>query len=69
MPYSELARKYPTLEKHPCLLPVYEVRRWFSALGRKRGEYVSELKDDLRSTEEKKNIDKMLETLGLSELR
>ena len=69
MPYSELARKYPTLEKHPYLLPVYEVRRWFSALGRKRGEYVSELKDDLCSTEEKKNIDKMLETLGLSELR
>lgn len=69
MPYSELARKYPTLEKYPFLLPFYEVRRWLFALGKKRGEYASELRDGLRSTEEKKNVDKMLDTLGLSEFR
>ena len=31
-PYSKLKRYYPVLEKHPWLMPVMQVRRWFMLL-------------------------------------
>lgn len=29
LPYEQLKNKYPSLEKHRFLMPLYEVRRWF----------------------------------------
>lgn len=35
MPYSQLSRKYPSLQGKPLLFPFYTVRRWFSLLNGK----------------------------------
>ena len=32
IPYSKLKRYYPILEKHPYLMPVMQIRRWFMLL-------------------------------------
>ena len=32
IPFAKLARYYPILEKHPWLMPVMQVRRWFMLL-------------------------------------
>ena len=65
MPYSELSKKYPRLAGRPYLLPVYEVRRWFSALGKNRRKYIGELKD----TEHKEELDDMLRELEITDFR
>ncbi len=38
MPRKQLSRLYPILKKHPWLLPVCQVRRWFRTLLRGRGK-------------------------------
>ncbi|MDY2880853.1 MAG: nucleotidyltransferase family protein [Candidatus Borkfalkiaceae bacterium] len=67
LPYGSLVCRYPSLEKHKWLLPVYEARRWFSLLfsgGAKRG--MNELALNARMTkEEREKTKKMLSSVGL----
>ncbi len=67
MPKHRLARLYPILNKHPVLLPVCQVRRWFRTLRRGRGKNaMRELKDAASMPREKREaIRALLEDLGL----
>lgn len=65
MPYSQLKKRYPSLDGKPYLLPFYEVVRWCSVLGKNRKKYVTELKADVIRTERTVEIEKMISDLGL----
>ena len=64
LPYGELKIQYPVLEKHPCLTPIMEVRRWGRLLfrgGAKRSAKVLQMNAKTTS----KNGTGLLEKLGL----
>lgn len=62
MPTSKLKLVYPKIEKHPVLIPYYQVKRWFSLLDKdKRNSARNELKGDKGHNE----VDIMLTELGL----
>lgn len=67
LPYKTLKIRYPSLEKHKWLLPIYEIRRWFALLfngGVKRG--ANEIKVNQSLSEEKKLAAKnLIDELGL----
>ncbi len=67
LPYESMKFYYPVLQKHPWLLPLMEVRRWFRLLflgGAKRS--VRELQANSRvSTTEAQQIQAFLQDLGL----
>ena len=61
MPKKKLARLYPVLNRHPVLLPVCQVRRWFRTLLRGRGKNaVRELSANATMPKEKRNAIKNL---------
>ena len=62
VPYEQLRRYYPMLERHPYLTPVYQVVRWFSALKR-RDVYARELKSGVEGGED--SLSGLLSDLGL----
>ena len=62
VPYEQLRRYYPILNRHPYLLPLYEVVRWFSALKR-RDVYAKELREGVSAGDG--SVDEMLIDLGL----
>lgn len=65
VPYAQLKRYYPVLQKHPYLLPVYEVVRWVQALDRKN-RYLHELGASLKeSSGEAERTAQMLQELEL----
>ena len=64
-PYSLLVRYYPVLKKHPYLLPIFEVKRWFDAMRRDRKKYIAEFKENVRADEETESIGEMLQMLGI----
>lgn len=64
VPYSQLRKYYPVLNKHPYLLPVFEVVRWFSAL--KRGKtYARELSATMTGLGEDDSTRSLLSELGI----
>lgn len=67
MPYDSLKLKYPSLEKRRWLTPVYQVRRWFSALfGGRTGRSVKELKTVNKIDGEKADsIAELMKEVGL----
>ena len=65
-PYSLLRRYYPILNKHPFLLPIYEVKRWFDALSRDKAKYMRELRENVKSGGDEK-MTAMLKSLGLKD--
>ena len=49
---KELMRQYPSLEKHPLMLPFYQIRRWFNLFDKERRNDVNqELKGGLKTGE------------------
>ena len=66
-PMSLLKKYYPVLEKHPYLMPIYQVKRWIDAFLRDRKKYVSELKMNMKQNKNDDDIGRMLDDLGLSE--
>lgn len=68
LPYDTIKFHYPVLQKHKCLLPICEIRRWFKLLfkgGVKRS--VGELSANSSITKEQKNeISSFLNELGLN---
>ncbi len=67
IPRKKLQHVYPVLKKHPYLLPVYWVRRWFRMLfGGKLGSSIAELKTSNQlSREQADSTDGLLRDLGL----
>ncbi len=67
LPARSLKYRYPSLEKHKYLLPVYEVRRWFSDVFSKRlSRGIRELSASKSvSGEQQADTEKMLSDLGL----
>ena len=67
LPYDTIKFHYPVLQKHKCLLPFCEIKRWFKLLfkgGVKRS--VGELSANSSITREQKNeISSFLNELGL----
>ncbi len=66
MPKSELETIYPDLKKHPCLLPFYEVKRWFRLL-KKKGmtNAKNEIKANKQRDGENDRTAEMFKELGL----
>ena len=64
-PYSLLVRYYPVLKKHPYLLPIFEVKRWFDAMRRDKKKYMAEFRENVKTDEQTEKIKKMLEQLGI----
>ena len=65
VPYAQLKRYYPVLNKHPYLLPFFEVKRWFDALRRDRSRYIQEFKENMENGASGE-IRLMLDDLGLT---
>jgi hypothetical protein len=67
MPYSELKKVYPALEKHKWLTPFYQVRRWGKVL--LRGKLKTSVKEWNMSASvgenDKNRVEAMMKTLGL----
>ncbi len=62
MPKNKLRLVYPQIDRHPMLIPFYQVKRWFSLLDKeKRISARNELKGD----RDHSSIDIMLTELGL----
>lgn len=61
-----LETMYPKLKKHPCLLPFYQVKRWFRALFFKRAKIKKEIKI-LQSVkkEEIQSLSQLFDAVGL----
>ena len=64
VPYAQLRRYYPVLNKHPYLLPFFEVKRWFDAFRRDRKRYINELNNTVKK-DGGDDIEAMLDSLGL----
>lgn len=67
LPYSELVRKYPSLEKRKWMLPLYEIKRVFDMicagrLGAKVREFGYITKNDPQRDEK---IEKLLKKIGI----
>lgn len=67
MPYKALKMKYPILERHKYLTPIYQVVRWYKALSRgKLKKYTAELHLSKRINQEQlDSAEKLLEALKL----
>lgn len=67
MPYESLKIKYPRLENRRWLTPIYQLRRWFSALfGGRTGRSVRELRTVKRMDgEESEAIVELMKKVGL----
>lgn len=67
MPYKSLKIKYPILEKHPWMAPMFEVVRWVQMLCKKRlGTYRRELDMICNLSDERRNeIGQLLDDVGL----
>ncbi len=67
MPRKQLSRLYPVLKKHPILMPLCQVRRWFRTLLRGRGKTaMRELNGAATMPKEKRDaIHALLSDLGL----
>lgn len=63
-PYSLLKRYYPVLEKHPYLLPFFEVKRWIDAMLRDGKKYRMELRENMKKDRSGETRE-MLASLGL----
>ena len=71
LPYSQMKRMYPRLEKYPLLLPFYEVKRWFRFFAR-RGTSAAKREMRLNSavtSEKKERLATMCKSLELSDKR
>ena len=71
LPYSQMKRMYPRLEKYPLLLPFYEVKRWFRFFAR-RGTSAAKREMRLNSavtSEKKERLRTMCKSLELSDKR
>ena len=66
-PYSLLKRYYPILERHPYLLPIYEVKRWIDAMKRDGKKYRRELRENMKKTDAD-DTREMLSSLGILEI-
>lgn len=64
-PMSLLVKYYPVLEKHPYLMPVYQVKRWIDAMARDRKKYMRELRENIKNDKNGDAVGKMLDELGL----
>ncbi len=69
IPFSKLKRYYPILEKHPWLMPVMQVRRWFMLL---RPDVARMAKHELSANKEvdkatAEELHSMLQDIGLTE--
>lgn len=67
IPYTKLKRYYPILEKHRCLMPIMQVRRWFMLL---RSDVRSMAKTELTVNRKIKDtcvgdMDDFLKNIGL----
>ena len=62
MPKEKLELKYPSLKKHPLLLPFYHVRRWFGLL---KKENRKEAFNEFQGRRKGNATTKMLDRLGL----
>lgn len=62
-----LTEMYPKLERHPCLLPVYQIRRWLRLLdGKKRRAAFAEVKRMHSISQETiDSFDVLLNSLGM----
>jgi len=67
LPYDILRLRYPELEKHPRLMPYYQVKRWGNALiAGKLGRISSEMKTISGLTDEnKQSVQDLLHRFGL----
>lgn len=67
LPYKYMVVKYPGLEKHKWMFPLYQVKRWFDLLFKGRAAYsFNELKTNQTiSSDEVEKIKMMIEDLGL----
>ena len=65
VPYSQLVKYYPRLERFPILLPYYEVKRWVQAISRNGKGYRRELSENIKRDKDSEAISKMLESLGM----
>lgn len=67
MPYKALKMKYPILERHKYLTPIYQVVRWYKALSSgKLKKYTAELHLSKRINQEQlDSAEKLLEALKL----
>lgn len=59
-PKKELAAQYPRLEKHPILLPFYQVRRWFNLFGKAKRKTAKAEMDGIFNSAELKDMFKQL---------
>lgn len=67
LPYADMCKKYPVLEKAPILLPFMWVRRWVEALFRKRETIQSTINDISLMSEENLNAyQRNLDSVGLA---
>ena len=64
-PMSLLKKYYPVLEKHPYLMPIFQVKRWIDALVRDRKKYVHEFRENIKNDKNSDAVGKMLDELGL----
>ena len=68
MPYTNMKVLYPVLEKHPILLPICHVRRWFRIIF--KGSFkksVRILKANASvDLEDRKNAEELFDSLGLN---
>ena len=69
MPWSRLKERYPVLEKHRWLTPVFEVVRWFSLVFHGRtGRVIDEIKVNNVITESQASkARELMKDIGLSE--
>ncbi|MBQ2285809.1 MAG: hypothetical protein II252_00645, partial [Clostridia bacterium] len=69
LPYENMKIKYPVLQKHKYLTPIFEVVRWISFVF--KGNYEARINDvkyfNSISDSKKQEIDIMLKKLGLRE--
>lgn len=67
-PYSSMKIRYPVLNKHPYLLPVFQVVRWFKfVLGGDKKRVKRELDESAKITEDQtRRLFDFLESLGLN---
>ncbi len=67
LPYRVMKFKYPRLQKHPILLPFYQVKRWFNLLKKDRREQsVRELRETTGGNRERQEqVALLLADLGL----
>ena len=67
IPYANLKRYYPVLEKHKWLMPIMQVRRWFMLLD---PEVAKMAKSELRAngnmeSSHAEQMDELLKNIGL----